>query len=164
MPESLEVHGLAFSGRLLQRGFWIYVWRITTPQEECLYVGRTGDSSSPNAASPFGRMGQHLDFRENAKGNAMMRHLRARGLDPTRCNFQVAAVGPIFPEQQTRNDHDPYRDRVAALECALAKRLKKWGHDVLGSHASLKKLDHDLFEKVFGILDRELQLKPAIKQ
>ena len=58
---------MGFEGEVLQRGFWLYVWKIAYDQETYLYIGRTGDSSSPNASSPFNRIGQHLDFRENAK-------------------------------------------------------------------------------------------------
>lgn len=55
-----------FDGAFLQRGFWLYVWRVIAPNStEVLYVGRTGDSSSPNAQSPFNRMGQHLGFQKN---------------------------------------------------------------------------------------------------
>ena len=71
----LEVYRMSFNGQVLKRGFWLYVWKISTPRGKCLYVGRTGDSSSPNAASPFNRIGQHLDLRKNAKGNTMTKRL-----------------------------------------------------------------------------------------
>jgi hypothetical protein len=59
-------HVFSFDGKLLQRGFWLYVWEITAADHEVFYyVGRTGDSSSPNAQSPFNRMSQHLGV--NAK-------------------------------------------------------------------------------------------------
>ena len=49
MPETFTV---TLDGAMLRRGFWLYVWEITTPNgEKVLYVGRTGDSSSPNAQS-----------------------------------------------------------------------------------------------------------------
>lgn len=55
---------VAFDGAFLRRGFWLYVWEVVAPDgAEYLYVGRTGDSSSPYAQSPFVRMGQHLGFR-----------------------------------------------------------------------------------------------------
>ena len=44
----------------LERGFWLYVWVIDGAGDTLHYVGRTGDSSSSNAQSPFNRMGQHL--------------------------------------------------------------------------------------------------------
>ena len=56
-----EMLTFSFSGSLLQRGFWLYVWQVTTADgREVLYVGRTGDSSSPHAQSPFNRLSQHL--------------------------------------------------------------------------------------------------------
>ncbi len=39
-----------FDGAFLRRGFWLYVWEVTVPNGATIvYVGRTGDSSSPNA-------------------------------------------------------------------------------------------------------------------
>ena len=50
------LQSLSFSGELLQRGFWLYVWEVTAADGRTVhYVGRTGDSSSPNAQSPFTR-------------------------------------------------------------------------------------------------------------
>ena len=57
-----SLHRLTLPGPMLQRGFWLYVWRVQTPMGERLYVGRTGDSSSPHATAPYTRMGQHLGF------------------------------------------------------------------------------------------------------
>ncbi|MEM1180371.1 MAG: hypothetical protein AAGM22_18655 [Acidobacteriota bacterium] len=149
----MEVRKISFSGKMLERGFWLYAWRITCGPALCVYVGRTGDSSSPNAASPFARMGQHLDFRDNAKGNAMMRNLRGKGVDPVDCEFEQTAVGPIFPEQAAMEEHQPYRDLNAAMEMALANELKGRGYDVLGQHASRKKLDETLFKQVMALFE-----------
>src|SRR5688500_13367834 len=88
---------LTFSGKLLQRGFWLYVWEIMPPHEELLYyVGRTGDSSSVNAQSPFNRMGAHLGF--NVKSNVLRRRLAKNGIDPELCSFRLMAHGPIMKE------------------------------------------------------------------
>src|SRR2546430_5631539 len=76
----MESYSIKFDGRVLERGFWLYVIDIFTPEGRRLYVGRTGDSSSCNAGSPFSRIGQHLDCRANAKGNALARNLRAVGI------------------------------------------------------------------------------------
>lgn len=129
MPSS--THVLVLPGSMLERGFWLYVWRITSPVGELLYVGRTGDSSSANAATPFGRMGQHLGT--NERQNMVRRHLEGRGVAPETCtSFELIAYGPIFEE--ARGDwatHKERRDRVAALEKALADGLDATGHDVL---------------------------------
>lgn len=71
----LQSYTMRFDGHLLNRGFWLYVWEIKGPQSHHIYVGRTGDSSSPHASSLFKRIGQHLDHRPNAKGNALGRQL-----------------------------------------------------------------------------------------
>ncbi len=55
----LKTHYMKFDGALLERGFWLYVWEITGDSSHHVYVGRTGDSSSPHAQSPFKRIGQH---------------------------------------------------------------------------------------------------------
>ncbi len=117
----------SIDGRILKRGFWLYVWEISNGARQVLYVGRTGDSSSNNASSPFARFSQHLDFRGNAKGNALLRNLRKAGLDPTECTFDLFALGPLFLEQRESTKHQERRDKVAALEHALAAHLSEWG-------------------------------------
>src|SRR4051794_31374511 len=73
----MEVYEITFDGSVLRRGFWIYVWAVKTPQNgNLIYVGRTGDTSSPFAQSPFRRIGQHVDPNPKSKSNALARHLR----------------------------------------------------------------------------------------
>ncbi|HTE52126.1 MAG TPA: hypothetical protein VK698_14835 [Kofleriaceae bacterium] len=66
----MESYAMTFDGALPQRGFWLYIWRVIDGERSVLYVGRTGDISSPHASSPFKRIGHHLDAGPNAKGNA----------------------------------------------------------------------------------------------
>lgn len=127
---------LEFKGRILKRGFWLYVWRIRFKRRTVLYVGRTGDSSSDFASSPFVRIGRHLDLRPNAKSNSLARHLKAEGLDATECDFQFVAFGPLFPEQKSTNQHRHFRDRTGALEALLANMLHARGYKVVGKHHS----------------------------
>ena len=152
MPE-LKSYSMSFHGELLQRGFWLYVWDIRTGRERHLYVGRTGDSSSPNAASPFERIGHHLDFRETAKGNSLVRQLKTVAANPSACSFEMLAVGPLFPEQQTFEAHKPFRDRVGALEDALAKWLRDRGYNVIGTHSSSQTAEPELWREVCRIVD-----------
>jgi hypothetical protein len=144
----LEHYRMAFDGKLLRRGFWIYVWRIVVADKTVYYVGRTGDSPSCHAASPFMRAGQHLDLRENAKGNALKRRLAERHVSPDECTFEMVAIGPLFPEQSKVSVHRVYRDKAAALEKAVAGYLKEKGKEVLGTHHSKKQLDDTLFQSV----------------
>lgn len=148
----MKAHQLSFGGAVLERGFWLYVWRVTCGSHLFLYVGRTGDSSSRFAASPFARIGQHLDLRPKASANMLLRHIRSRGLDPQRCSFKLIAVGPVFPEQKTLEAHRKHRDIVAPMEAALAQHLRAKGHDVCGSHSSKHPLDAKLFTQVLGKL------------
>lgn len=144
----MKAHQLSFGGAVLERGFWLYVWRVTCGEHVFFYVGRTGDSSSRFAASPFARVGQHLDLRPKASANMLLRHIRERGLDPRDCFFTLTAVGPIFPEQKSLEAHRRYRDIVAPMEAALARYLRDLGNDVCGSHSSKHPLDPKLFAQI----------------
>ena len=156
----LDVYRMSFDGQILKRGFWLYVWKISISKskKEYLYVGRSGDSSSRYAASPFNRIGQHLDFRKNAKGNSIAKRLLEKGIKPPDCKFEMIAIGPIFPEQSSWEKHTPIRDIVAALEFALSKELKKRNYTVLGKHGSKKLLCQELFEKVLEKINDDFPL------
>lgn len=144
-----SLHDLKFDGGILQRGFWLYVWEITPPDGRALYyVGRTGDSSSTNAQSPFNRMGQHLGFARNS--NMLRRHLGTHGVEPECCLFRLVALGPLAEESkaESRDEHDDRRDRVAAMEKALAETLTAAGCRVMNRVVSRKALDAARFAEV----------------
>lgn len=143
------LHEVSFRGGILQRGFWLYVWEITPPDGPTLYyVGRTGDSSSTKAQSPFNRMGQHLGFAANSC--MLRRHLVHHTVQPEDCSFRLIAVGPLHAEStaNTRAEHDERRDLVAAMEKALAEALSAAGCLVMNRVASRKHLDRARFEEV----------------
>ena len=49
-----KLHTLTISTDVLRRGFWLYVWAVALRHgKQVYYVGRTGDSSSIHAQSPF---------------------------------------------------------------------------------------------------------------
>ncbi|NMH60319.1 hypothetical protein [Alteromonas ponticola] len=136
---------MKFSGQVLERGFWLYVWKICYESNSYFYVGRTGDSSSPNAASPFNRIGQHLDFRMNAKGSSMAKRLKQAGIDPVRSEFEMIALGPFFEEQSDFEAHKPKRDFMATLEVEAANFLsKRCGQTVLGVHYKSAEVPDDM--------------------
>ena len=145
-----ETHQLSFNGGLLGRGFWLYVWEIKTPGGPVLYyIGRTGDSSSSNAQSPFNRMGQHLGF--NAKNNVLRRRLKNEGIAPEQCEFRLVAHGPILDEagkDDETGEHGRRRDALAAMEMALAEALAAAGYHVMNKVHCKKPLD----EYQFGIV------------
>ena len=144
----MNSYSMSFDGSVLKRGFWLYIWRIQSPTKTFFYVGMTGDISSINASSPFDRIGQHLNFRPNAKSNSLARALAKQGVEPSRCDFAMICVGPIFPEQDSRDRHDECRDITAALERDLAQHLKDQGLAVLGTHASKKTPQPELLIEV----------------
>lgn len=142
---SYRSHELAFSGSLLERGFWLYIWEISHPDwsDPEHYVGRTGDSSSVNAASPFNRMGQHLNLRPEARAAMLAQRLR-NTFPLINCSgffYRLVSVGPIFPEvgvadrqtpsQEERAKHHEGRDVVSGLESMLEKKMRSAGYKVL---------------------------------
>ena len=147
---------LTLPGAILKRGFWLYVWRIETPRGEVLYVGRTGDNSSPHATAPYQRMGQHLS--QVKTQNALRRQLEQRGIDPATCaNFHLVSHGPLYEEiarfdGATRaalmDQHRPIRDIVGAMEKALADDLAAAGYEVLNTVNWRPALDLALWEPV----------------
>lgn len=130
---------MTLPGPMLQRGFWLYVWQVETPKGEMLYVGRTGDNSSPHATAPYTRMGQHLGFQKTQ--NALRKQLAKRGVDPEECGaFHLISHGPIYPEIEKTEGadrkvlmerHTPLRNLVGAMEKALAEELAAAGYDVM---------------------------------
>jgi hypothetical protein len=148
-------HSVTLPGAILQRGFWLYVWRVQTPKGEMLYVGRTGDNSSPFAANPYRRVGQHLGHQENQ--SALRNYLIKAKVEPLECEFQVLAHGPLYPEAvkaegDTReahmSAHKPIRDIVGAMEKALADDLAAAGYVVLNTVSCKWPLDAALWAPV----------------
>lgn len=138
MPSAL--HCISMPGGMLERGFWLYVWRVAAPNGHLHYVGRTGDNSSPHATAPYTRMGQHLGFIKTQ--NALRKHLKQRGIDPEQCDrFDLISHGLIYPEVDHDGSdravlmerHKPIRDQVGALEKLLCDGLKAAGYDVMNT-------------------------------
>jgi hypothetical protein len=149
------IQRLVFNGALLERGFWLYAWRVTAGDRVIFYVGRTGDSSSRYAASPFSRLGQHLDVRPKASANMVLRQVRKAKIDPLSCKYELVAFGPLFPERDNLEEHRLYRDRVAPLESALAQILKSRGFEVVGKHGKAGKPDPDLLKQIENAFNAE---------
>lgn len=135
------LHHLSLPGAMLARGFWLYVWEVTDRSgKQWLYVGRTGDSSSPNAQSPFSRLSQHLG--SNKRGNALRRNLARVGVDADRCrSFELTCYGPILPECASMDKHGPSRDIMAGLEKGLRDALHAVGYRLLNEVKSRHPID-----------------------
>ena len=145
MPATIQ--SLLLPGGMIERGFWLYVWRIESPLGELLYVGRTGDSSSPNASDPFTRMGQHLG--KNDRQNVVRKYLKRRGTSPEECaSIRLIAYGPMFPEVNDWDEHRERKNKTAALEKALAETLKQRGYDLLNKVHSSHTIDAELWRKL----------------
>ncbi len=149
LESKMTTYEIKFDGGILARGFWLYVWQITTPTGGKLYyAGRTGDSSSVNAQSPFNRMGQHLGF--NANSNVLRKKLtstiHSHSLEA--CQFRLVAHGPILMEERSLESHQRSVNTVSALEKALADAMKSSGYNVINSVPCRQTLDPVLFEKI----------------
>ena len=142
------LHQLSLPGAMLARGFWLYVWEVTTASgDKWLYVGRTGDSSSPNAQSPFSRLSQHLS--QNPKSNALRRNLMRAGVDSDSCSsFDLYCYGPVLAECSTMDLHRPARDTMAGLEKGLRDALHTAGYRVLNEIKSRQAIDELLMAEV----------------
>ena len=151
-----ETYKLSFSPAILERGFWLYVWRIQTLRGERLYVGRTGDESSPHASPPFVRMSQHLGWKKQS--NALRRNLENDGINPKECHrFELISHGPIFPEvkkwsgatrEALMEKHKPRRDQNAAMEKQLADDLSAVGYNVLNEVQCRRTYDPEIWKSV----------------
>ena len=151
MTHALQI--VSFNGALLKRGFWLYVWEITHPKQgQIYYVGRTGDSSSSNAQSPFNRMGQHLGF--NRRSNVLRRRLKALGIDAENCSFRLLAYGPIIEEASNQETHRKNRDHIAAMEKALAETMVAAGYNVINPVSCRARLDDEAFARVRAAFEK----------
>jgi hypothetical protein len=146
----MKCHKAKFDGNLLKRGFWIYIYVIVQDGEQIFYIGRTGDSSSANAGSPFLRLTGHLNRKSTAKSAAMLNQLTKHGFDVEKCSFELYAFGPLYPEQKTFEEHKPFRDILAALENSVALEMKKRGHKVIGTHGSKTECASELLSQVLN--------------
>ena len=159
----MDVYEIEFDGSVLRRGFWIYIWFIQTNSDEHLvYVGRTGDSSSPNAQSPFRRIGQHVDPNPNSKSNALARNLRNLEIEPEECNFQFTAIGPIFDECENMESHVPVRDQMAALERRTADWFREQGFDVIGTHPRPRDVNAEIWNQLKAELTQRFHLQRGV--
>lgn len=118
------LHSISLPGVMLERGFWLYVWRIRAEGETMLYVGRTGDESSPHASAPYDCFGQHLG--RNRMQNALRRNLETRGITLAQVDhYDFLFYGPVHSEAADMAAHIPLRDAVAATEKKLADQSNR---------------------------------------
>lgn len=152
-------------GGILRRGFWLYVWEVRTPEDDqLLYVGRTGDNSSPNAASAYNRMGQHLGTQKAT--NMLRKALEKRGVAIDECAYRFVAHGPFLAEDPKREmqSHEPLRNLAGSLEKALAESLVAVGYEVMNTVSWRWPLDDEAFAGVQAAFAEEfpkLKAQPA---
>jgi hypothetical protein len=142
---------------MLKRGFWLYVWVITLARGRTVhYVGRTGDSSSPHAQSPFRRTSGHLGSNEH--DNALQRNLKKHGIEFDQCiRLEVVAHGPLHDEVNDMGAHTPLRDKMHALERDLCNAMKGADYDVLNHVACKTPTDEAAWDTVRNTFARRFE-------
>jgi hypothetical protein len=141
------LHKISFDGRVLARGFWLYVWEITKPNGGLIYyVGRTGDKASGVCQSPFDRFSKHLGA--NSKNNALQSHLKKHKLKQEHCSFRFHALGPILADSKL--NHGKKCDMADALEKALADSMSAAGYELLNVVNSQMPLNENLWKQLRG--------------
>jgi len=139
----VTAHAWEFSlpPQLLQRGFWIYAWKIVGPRDEHLcYVGMTGDVTRV-AQSPFGRATSTLGDNKNA--NTLRKTLEAKGIDPKRCKaLTLAAYGPLYDADDSKHFMEHWH-KVRSLERALFDALKDDGFEPINRRRPDGRPDYD---------------------
>ncbi|MFH5880880.1 hypothetical protein [Liberiplasma polymorphum] len=122
-----------FNGVLLNKGFWIYCYKITTRENQLFYyIGRTGDNKEFQVGSPLKRLFAH--FGDNKNSNALKTNMIKNDLSLEDCDYHFYAFGPYFGFPNTKEEHIHSRDYVSTIEKLLAEKLKESGFNVLGTH------------------------------
>jgi len=124
---------IKFSGKVLERGFWLYVVQMTNPKNQrFFYVGMTGDSAALKAAALFVRLGRHLDVKENAMGNTLFRAIKnEKKLLPFLYQLDFEIIG-FYLSPENEKAHRKIRGEISHMEDKLHKDLKDGGYEVLG--------------------------------
>jgi hypothetical protein len=150
-----SLHTLTIPADVLRRGFWLYVWNVILRDGRSFYyVGRTGDSSSPKAQSPFSRVSGHLG--PNKHANALKNHLAQHKIDFDVCDrLELTTFGPIFEESSNPQDHNPKRDKTHALERDLCEAMRAAGYEVLNTVSCRKPSDKEAWERVRSALSEK---------
>ncbi|MBN2180998.1 MAG: hypothetical protein JW715_03730 [Sedimentisphaerales bacterium] len=153
----MKISRMSFDGAILKRGYWIYVILIYHKSDKMyLYIGRTGDEAKKNAAaaSPFQRIGEHLNYRQSAKANTVKKCFDSNKFPEYQ--VRLIAVGPLFPKQNDPDSHVRYRDKMKALEKSVAEHFISKGYYVPGKHYDSNAKDLDLAKKIIKVLEAEI--------
>jgi hypothetical protein len=144
---SPKLHQFAIPTEVLERGFWLYVWQVDLRDETAVYyVGRTGDSSSLKAQSPFSRVSAHLG--PNKHANALRRHLDKNGIAFDDCErLELVTFGPLYAEADNSTDHNDRRDKTHALESKLCRAMVQ-NYKVLNTVECRKEADPEMWQSV----------------
>jgi hypothetical protein len=127
-----KLNTVSLAPKLLERGFWLYVWKIALPSGSFVhYVGMTGDTVPKNGAqSAFKRITDHLGINKNS--NQLRKWLLKRNARPEACrSLDFFAYGPIGKVPTDPKLYAQARGKIAALERSLCMWLRDAGYVVL---------------------------------
>jgi len=155
MPRKL--HQITIPTEVLQRGFWLYVWQVSLRDGTAVYyVGRTGDSSSLKAQSPFSRVSAHLG--PNKHANALRRNLNKKDISFDDCErLELVTFGPLYAEADNLTDHNDRRDKAHALESKLCRAMAQ-NYKVLNTVECRKEADPAMWQSVQSAFARRFKL------
>ena len=146
---SRSEHAVQFDGSLLCEGFWIYVIRIEHNKKCYYYVGRTGDSSSPSAGSPFSRLASHFSHKKNNRSSYLKAHFLKHKINLEASRYTLWAYGPIFKKATDWKMHKLRRNTTALIEAELAEYMRtSLELTVIGSYPRRGKYNMQLFKKI----------------
>ena len=128
-----ETYALDIPVPITQYGYFLYVWKATTSQDDLiLYVGRTGDDVYTAANPPIVRIGQHLG---RGRGATLTKNLLDMKVNPRECaELRIIIHGPIFQPTQCKDAHRDRLTAMKALERALRDALQHNNYTVVGTH------------------------------
>lgn len=147
-----QIHHLELPSALLQRAFWLYVWKIVLPSGggTVHYVGMTGDTGAGTAQSAMNRVSAHLG--RNVKSNALRRYLKSkREVELEDCQaLDLFAFGPVYRSPE-KADYATQRGKVAAIEKHLWAQMEAARYVMLNAQpAARAKLDRPRWEDVYS--------------
>lgn len=154
---SPKLHRFTIPAEVLQRGFWLYIWQVNLRGGRAVhYVGRTGDSSSLKAQSPFSRVSGHLG--PNKHANALRRHLAKNGISFDDCEgLEFVTFGPLFHEADNPAAFRERRDKTHALESELCRAMAQ-KYNVLNTVNCHKEIDPVMWQSVQAAFGSKFKL------
>ena len=133
MPGGRALHHVSVPVPILQRGFWLYIWKVGLPEgDHGHYVGMTGDTATGRAQSAANHVSANLGFTAHASAIRRYLHRRHRVHLENCRSLEFISFGPVYPEPAP-TEYQAVRGKVAALANRLWDRLNASGYEMLNT-------------------------------